>query len=91
MVKTTELSKTYSIPYIQNTMTEPHFIFLRCFLRSGNVLDEIMKGLRKSWNAVTIDDWYTSIDLALMLYQKHAPTNKVAREDMDVPFAKLSK
>ena len=38
------------------------------------------------------DNWYTSIDLALMLYQKHgwrfcgtvAPTNKVARQDMDV-------
>jgi hypothetical protein len=45
------------------------------------------------------DNWYTSIDLALMLYQKYgwrfcgtvAPTNKVARQDMDVPFAKLSK
>jgi hypothetical protein len=45
------------------------------------------------------NNWYPSIDLALVLYQKYgwcfcgtvAPTKKVAPQDMDVLFAKLSK
>jgi hypothetical protein len=44
------------------------------------------------------NNWCTSIDLALVLYQKYgwrfcgtvAPTNEVVRQDMDVPFVKLS-
>ena len=69
----------YFIPYIQNAMTEPHFIFLRRCLHFAHnskrkkrgeaghdilfkvrhVLDEIIKGLQKSWNAgerVTINE-----------------------------------
>ena len=45
------------------------------------------------------DNWYTSVQLATMLYDEYGwrfcgtitPTEKLSRQDSDVPFAKLSK